>query len=108
VQFEIRRCVDVLAETQPVRRVVVAGPMAASAFGVQMLADILGRPVISFPHRSPAALGAALLAPGARGRAVSAIADGVSPGPAAEVYAELYHRYRALFPRLACQHQEEK
>jgi sugar (pentulose or hexulose) kinase len=107
VQFEIRRCVDVLAETRPVRRVVVAGPMAASAFGVQMLADILGRPVIPFPHRSPAALGAALLAPGARGCAVSGIGDGVAPGPAAEVYTELYHRYRALFPRLAGQHQEE-
>jgi sugar (pentulose or hexulose) kinase len=60
VGFEIRRCIDVLAETEPVAEVVLAGHMTEVPFAVQMLADILGRPVQPFPATSPAALGAAL------------------------------------------------
>ena len=74
VQFEIRRCVEVLAERGPVRRIVLAGHMAASPPMLQMLADILGRPVDAFAHLSPAALGAALLAP-APGAAARATPD---------------------------------
>ena len=40
--------------------VVLAGHMTEVPFAVQMLADILGRPVQPFPATSPAALGAAL------------------------------------------------
>jgi sugar (pentulose or hexulose) kinase len=58
VYFEIRRCIDVLAETAPVRRLVVAGHSAESS--LKMLADILQQPVQPFPPHSPAALGAAL------------------------------------------------
>ena len=57
--YEMRRCIDVLGETHPVREVVLAGHLAASDFGRQLLADILGRSVQAFPSVSPAALGAA-------------------------------------------------
>ena len=65
VQFEIRRCLEVLAETGPIERILLAGHMAESKPSLQMLADILRRPVEPFAFLSPAALGAALLAPGA-------------------------------------------
>src|SRR4029453_6233674 len=44
-QFEIRRCIDVLSETSPVRRVVLAGHTTANAEMRALLASILGRPV---------------------------------------------------------------
>ena len=60
VGFEIRRCLDVLAETTPVREVVIAGHMTGHPGSLQMLADILDRTVQPYPAGSPAALGAAL------------------------------------------------
>ncbi|MBV9723887.1 MAG: hypothetical protein JO299_01820, partial [Gammaproteobacteria bacterium] len=60
VGFEIRRCIEVLAETEAVSEVVLAGHLAQVPFGVQMLADILARTVRPFAPLSPAALGAAL------------------------------------------------
>jgi sugar (pentulose or hexulose) kinase len=60
VGFEIRRCIEVLAETEPVAEVVLAGHLAQVPFALQMLADILARPVQPFPPLSPAAVGAAL------------------------------------------------
>jgi xylulokinase len=62
VFFEIRRCVEVLAETTPVDSVRVSGSMVRSPGSMQMLADILERPVAAVPDKSPAATGAALLA----------------------------------------------
>jgi xylulokinase len=60
VGFEIRRCIEVLAETNVVTEVVLAGHLAEIPFALQMLADILARPVQPFLPLSPAALGAAL------------------------------------------------
>jgi sugar (pentulose or hexulose) kinase len=60
VGFEIRRCIEVLAETNAVAEVVLAGQLTEVPFALQMLADILARPVQPFPPLSPAALGAAL------------------------------------------------
>jgi xylulokinase len=62
VCFELRRCVEVLAEHHPVERVMVSGNITRAASSVQLLADILRRPVGMVTEKSPAAYGAALLA----------------------------------------------
>jgi sugar (pentulose or hexulose) kinase len=109
VQFEIRRCLEVLAETRPIGRILLAGHMAERKPSLQMLADILRRPVEPFAFLSPAALGAALLAPGARPVRRPAVKSHASfmPGAAAGEYDLLYRRYLALFPRLAASPFEE-
>jgi xylulokinase len=97
VGFEIRRCVEVLAENQPVTEIVLAGKLAQSAFGLQLLANILGRPVRPFPPVSPAALGAAYgaleaLGAATRPRAGAAGAKVLPEGEQA-AYGPLYARY---------------
>jgi xylulokinase len=62
VFFEVRRCVEVLAETTPIESVRVSGYIAQSASSMQMLADILQRAVGAVSGKSPAATGAAILA----------------------------------------------
>ncbi|MEP6884165.1 MAG: FGGY family carbohydrate kinase [Gammaproteobacteria bacterium] len=62
VCFELRRCVEVLAENAPIDRVMVSGNITRSASSAQLLADILKRPVGLVTEKSPAAYGAALLA----------------------------------------------
>ena len=59
VCFEIRRCVDVLAETAPSRTVIVTGHLVDHPSSLQMLADILRQPIRPFRSGSAAALGAA-------------------------------------------------
>jgi len=102
VAFEITRCVEVLAETAPVRQVVVSGPIVSHAASLQMLADILGRPVRPCELTSAAAVGAALGASALLGEArLPAPAPGTStravvpPGPASAGYREIYARYEA-------------
>jgi sugar (pentulose or hexulose) kinase len=108
VFFEIRRCLDVLQEAAPseaipIRRVVLSGHAAESAGIMGMLADVLGRPVQSFTHRSPSAIGAAMLGSGetARGLAPEEAAIVAEPGAAAPAYDHFYRRYLGLFPRIA-------
>jgi sugar (pentulose or hexulose) kinase len=110
VYFEIRRCLDVLAESAPAGSerspaVVLSGHAAESPGLMRMLADILHRPVRSFTHRSPSAIGAALLGFGEdAGRLAAAAAQTTAraePGPAAAAYDRLYRRYLGLFPRIA-------
>jgi xylulokinase len=67
VFFEIKRCVEVLAETAPIDSVMISGNLIHSTSSTQMLADILQRPVGAVPDKSPAAIGAALLARGIAG-----------------------------------------
>jgi sugar (pentulose or hexulose) kinase len=107
-QFEIRRCIDVLSETLPVNRIVLAGHATASAETRAMLASILGRPVQPYGPRSPAALGAALLttltdAPEGAALSIGArdSSSTVAPGPDAARYDSLYRRYTSLFPLMA-------
>jgi xylulokinase len=98
VFFEIRRCIDVLAETAPVATVMVSGNIAHSTSSTQMLANILQRPVGTVLDKSPAAIGAALLA-----RRIAAVGHEVDrplrsrpiqPDEATgRAYAELYQRY---------------
>jgi xylulokinase len=109
VLFEIRRCVEVLAEAVPVQRIVLAGHMAASNASLGMLADILRRPIAPCMHLSPAAVGAALLAPASvaghhhkpRAAAILAESAAIVPGSAAAEYQAIYRRYKALFPGAA-------
>lgn len=100
VCFELRRCVELLAETIPVESVNVSGNLAASTTGRQLLADVLGLPVQAIADRSPAATGAALLArtldaPGAPQPAAPRLATPpVDPDAAtARLYTELYRGY---------------
>ncbi len=97
VSFEIRRCIEVLAETQPVTEVVLAGGFAQSPFTLQLLANVLQLPVQAFPELSPAALGAALGALEAIGSPVrapvAALRPAVRPDAEAAAYASLYDRY---------------
>ena len=98
VAFEIRRCVDVLAETAPVREVVISGHLAEHHPSLQMLADILHRPVQPFQSVSPAALGAALGAQRALGAAphgptASSWPPKALPSRHANTYERLYASY---------------
>jgi xylulokinase len=102
VFYEIKRCIEVLAETSPVESVRVSGNIVRSPSSLQLLADILWRPVGSFLEKSPAAIGAALLARPLCGLAVSeAPSARNSPAPTAphrptaELYAKLYPAYLA-------------
>ncbi len=58
--FEIRRCLDVLEETTPMARVVLAGHAVANPGLVALLADVLHRPVQAYIHTMPSAIGAAM------------------------------------------------
>ena len=98
VGFEIRRCLSVLAESVPVREIVVAGRINEHRTSLQMLADILCQPVQPYPDSSAAALGAAIGAlrmvsplpvPAVR-RAWPA---GVRPGADCDKYQRLYADY---------------
>jgi len=94
--YEIRRCIDVLAEAAPIDAVRVSGHLGPSS--AQMLADILNRPISLVACRSPAAVGAALLARSmVRGRYASrnpVRPAAAFPDPAtAAIYADLYRGY---------------
>jgi xylulokinase len=99
VAFEIRRCIEVLAETTPIERVVVSGGAVGRATGLQLLADVLRRPVQARELTSAAALGAALAARDLAGEpslpSHTAATGLVIPGSASAPYQEIYARYRA-------------
>jgi xylulokinase len=105
VFFEIRRCIDVLEELVPVRRVVLSGHPTENPGIMGMLADVLGQPIQPFVHHSPSAIGAAMLgcSDGAGDPAAveEQLASSAEPGPAAAVYDRFYQRYLGLFPRIA-------
>ena len=101
VFFEIKRCIEVLAETAPIDAVMISGNLVHSPSSTQMLADILHRAVGAVPGRSPAALGAAMLA-----RRIAGVDDEFDRCPwsrplikpdesSAHEYAGLYRRYLA-------------
>jgi sugar (pentulose or hexulose) kinase len=107
VFYEVKRCVEVLAETAPVESIRVSGNIVSAPGSLQMLADILDRAVVGVPDMSPAAFGVARLA---RNLASGGPASGVPAGgaPPATVrttnnpepgstqgYASLYEDYIA-------------
>jgi len=99
VFFEIRRCIDVLAETAPIDSVMISGNLVNSPSSTQMLADILQRPVGTVRDKSPAAVGAAMLArriagAGFEGDRPHRVRPMTTPDvSAARVYAGLYRQY---------------
>jgi xylulokinase len=101
VFFEIKRCIEVLAETAPIDAVMVSGNLVHSARSTQMLADILQRAVGAVPDKSPAAIGAAMLARRIAGVEVAPDRHTRSrpltrPNEStAQVYAGLYRQYLA-------------
>jgi xylulokinase len=100
VQFEIRRCLDVLAEFGPLSQVFVSGGVTRHPGTLQMLADITGRAVTPSDDPSPAARGAALLAGASHASLLDAKLP-IFPSPGATEYAPLYRRYLDLCPRVA-------
>jgi xylulokinase len=105
IYFEMRRCVAVLAETQTLCAVVVSGRFVEQTASLALLADILARPIEVCSTRSPAALGAALLARPLAELAPAATAGhdtGAEPGEDAALYDRLYAHYlerAAVFAR---------
>ena len=99
VAFEIRRCIEVLAETARIENVVVSGPLVVRAASLQLLVDALDRPVRACVLTSAAAIGAARCALELAGhfpsRSPTAGANPVTPGPTSARYREAYLRYRA-------------
>ncbi len=110
--FEIELLVEGLETgAGPVARLVVMGGGAASGAWLQIIADVLRRPLVVTATTETAALGAAMLA--ARGvgfvdgdtatvaRAMSTVERVVAPRPEfAGLYAELCGQYRQVYPAL--------
>jgi xylulokinase len=105
VFYEVKRCVEVLAEGAPVDSARVSGNLVHSPVSMQMLADILGRPVAAVPDKSSAAIGAALLARSLLGTPVADETPATLPsvfGPdrsTAGAYAAHYREYVARAAR---------
>jgi xylulokinase len=101
VFFEIKRCIEVLAETAPIDAVMISGNLVHSPRSTQMLADILHRAVGAVPDKSPAAIGAAILARRLVGVEVESDRHTRSrpltrpDESSARVYAGLYQQYLA-------------
>jgi len=99
VFFEVKRCLEVLAQTLPIESVRVAGRIVLAPSSIQMLADVLGYPVGEVHEQSPAAIGAALLAqrlgqPQAAAPARAPARPATSPDPgSAAAYRELFASY---------------
>lgn len=100
VIFEIRRCLDVLSETWPVRHVMLSGRLARNPALVQMFADATGRSVQVFGYDSSAAIGAAALA--GEQLAVKLPDETVlRPSDTAVFYEAAYARFLSLYPVIA-------
>ncbi len=97
VFFEVKRCVEVLAETAPVESVRVGGKIVHSPPSMQMLADILGYPVSEAGERSPAAVGAARQAARLLGVDPSALRRASRPERSAEPSAKGAQAYRSIY-----------
>ncbi len=100
VIFEVRRCLDVLSETWPVRHVVLSGRLARNPALVQMFADASGRSVQIFGYDSSAAIGAAALA-GEQLAVALPDATIYRPGAAAAFLEGAYARFLSLYPVIA-------
>ncbi|MEN5300162.1 FGGY-family carbohydrate kinase [Brucella sp. TWI559] len=106
VILEIRRCIDVLSETWPVRHLVLSGRLARNPALVRMFADMTGRSVQVFGFGSSAAIGAAALA---GEPLIIKLVDApvIIPDGSAHEYERIYARFMSLYPSIA-RHIEEK
>lgn len=99
MSFEIRRCLEVF-ETEPIASVRVSGWLTQSAPELQILSDVLGRPVHAFELESASALGVALLTGLVDRQKYFSKRKAVvrKPTKHSDRYNELYARYVAHFP----------
>ena len=98
--FEIRRCLEVFEEEVPLSFVRVTGWIADIPQELQLLADIIDRPVHAFRLDSAAAIGAALLTGLIDSKKCFANTRPAvfTPGQRSKHYNEIYARYVAQFP----------
>lgn len=100
VIHEIRRCIDVLSETWPVRHLVLSGRLARNPALVQMFADMTGRSVQVFGFGSSAAIGVAALA--GEPLIIKLIdAPVIVPTDSAHEYERVHTRFMSLYPNIA-------
>ncbi|MBC2775544.1 FGGY-family carbohydrate kinase [Rhizobium sp. AQ_MP] len=100
VIFEVRRCLDVLSETWPVRQVMLSGRLSRNPALVQMFADGSGRSVQVFGYESSAAIGAAALA----GEPLAVRLPDATvyrPGAAAAFHERAYAGFLSRYPVIA-------
>ena len=111
VAFGLRDCLTLLetAGLSPEEELRISGGGARSSLWQQIVADILGKPLVNVNTPEAGAYGAALLAAvgvGTFSSVTEACAAWVKrgatilPSENAAQYAELYPRFRALYPRL--------
>lgn len=110
VAFSLRDCFNLMAGSLPAEiQIRVSGGGAKSPIWRQILADVIGAPLVSTNSTEGAAFGAALLAAvGAKMFPDVATAcektirtsDEVKPSAAKAAYAQPYENYRALYPAL--------
>jgi xylulokinase len=108
VTFGLRDCLELIrALGISICQVRASGGGANSSLWRQILADIFNSPIATVNITEGAAYGAAMLAGVGAGvfpsvpeacQKIIGVRESVSPGPAVEIYAELYRRYRALYP----------
>ena len=98
--FEIRRCLEVFEVEVPLSFVRVSGWIAGIPQELQLLADIIARPVHAFRLDSAAAMGATLLTGLIDSKKYFANTKPVvfTPGRQSKHYKEIYARYIAQFP----------
>jgi xylulokinase len=103
MSFEIRRCLALFDEEEPISCVRVSGWMTDIPEESQMLADILGRPVHAFTMESASAVGTALLTGFIDHKKYFAKITPMVFNPSKQTrhYHEIYARYIAQFPARA-------
>jgi len=103
MSFEIRRCLEVFEEDVPLSFVRVTGWVADIPQELQLLADIIGRPVHAFRLDCASAIGATLLTGLIDSKKYFATTQPAvfTPGRRSKLYNEIYARYVAQFPACA-------
>jgi sugar (pentulose or hexulose) kinase len=93
--FEVRRCLEVLGEEGDLSFVRISGWIADIRPELQLLADVIGRPVHAFRSDSASALGASLLSGliDIKTHFVNAKPSVYTPSNRSKSYDELYARY---------------
>jgi xylulokinase len=94
--FEVRRCLDVFEEEGNVSFVGVAGWIADIPPELQLLADVIGRPVHAFRLDSASAVGATLLSGliDIKAHFINAKPVVFKPSQRTKCYDEIYAKYR--------------
>jgi xylulokinase len=111
VAFGLRDSFELMQEAglADIQQVRITGGGATSQLWLQILADVLGTQLVTVNTTEGAAYGAALLAATGAGvfpdvesacAATIRITGSTTPGPASEVYRQVYPLYRDLYPAL--------